>query len=515
MTKTETDIPPNELSDLYEAFFTLLEHLPEETHPGWVFAIESILFGGEGLAEDATCYGEQQRDRNEFKITTYRELYGDGTHVTDFPTIETELVSPTDEPYLNSPVHLPVAPLSGIVLPLFVDNDDFGQAISLLNEFPAEPDATEPGNGQQQLLNPHRFPGLDTDSKASKQKSDSAGGPIDDHDDIGPNELAEIYDGLLSMLHSFPEDVHPVWKEAIETMLSGGEYLLPKRIPYGEQQAKRNKFGIADYRTKFGDGERVTKFETVAYSSTLDGDRYRVVLHAAESKRPLPHSPAQDELEEALLLLDEFPAVPAADDNHRSNDSLLFISALLKKAGIQPTVSESESTHSSSSPFDSTNKATDAIGANSQSDIDSIESAQFDRDYTSNFDEKADESEPKTLFKKGVGESSEPLTSSIPQNRDSLESKKYEDPRAQRAHERAKQRDPSEVVKLGEEIELVLQEVDYKYANPTIMGTKNKLVIFVDEAPQGLDRFDKIRAKVVDYGGNNTCAHAIFTGYVD
>jgi hypothetical protein len=89
---------------------------------------------------------------------------------------------------------------------------------------------------------------------------------------------------------------------------------------------------------------------------------------------------------------------------------------------------------------------------------------------------------------------------------------KYDDPQAERAHRRAQQRDPSNVVGLGEEIQLVLQEVDYS-GQQTIMGSKNGLVIFVNEAPQGLSKHDCIRVKIIDYGGNNNSAQAAFVGY--
>jgi hypothetical protein len=95
------------------------------------------------------------------------------------------------------------------------------------------------------------------------------------------------------------------------------------------------------------------------------------------------------------------------------------------------------------------------------------------------------------------------------------EARKYEDPRAERAHQQAQQRDPSDVVEIGETVTLVLKEVDFRSHSPTVMGTKNKLVIFVTDAPQDLAELDTIRAKVVDYGGGNNSAEAVFIDYVD
>jgi hypothetical protein len=47
------------------------------------------------------------------------------------------------------------------------------------------------------------------------------------------------------------------------------------------------------------------------------------------------------------------------------------------------------------------------------------------------------------------------------------------------------------------------------------MGRKNDLVIFVDEVPQDVSQYDAIHATVVDYGSDNNCAKAVFTGYGD
>ncbi|MFC6975893.1 hypothetical protein ACFQL1_16290 [Halomicroarcula sp. GCM10025709] len=104
------------------------------------------------------------------------------------------------------------------------------------------------------------------------------------------------------------------------------------------------------------------------------------------------------------------------------------------------------------------------------------------------------------LLESGPGEVSESLTGKG--QSDSTDDWKYDDPRAERAHRRAQERDPSDVVELGEQITLVLKEVDYSSRPPTIMGTKEKLVIFVTEAPQDLSENDSIRAKVVDFGGD-------------
>jgi phosphatidate phosphatase PAH1 len=112
-----------------------------------------------------------------------------------------------------------------------------------------------------------------------------------------------------------------------------------------------------------------------------------------------------------------------------------------------------------------------------------------------------------------VGESAVPLSNQ--EASESTETRKYEDPKAERAHRRTQQRDPSDVVELGEEINLTLKEVDYGSRPPTIIGTKNRLKVFVIDAPQDLSKYDTIRATVVDFGGKSNSAEAAFSTYVD
>ena len=489
--------PPNELADLYESFLILLDHLPEDTHPGWTFAIETVLFGGEGLDPDVACYGEQQATRNDFKITTYRERYGNGSRVTNFRTIDTAVVTPSDEPGLEEPVRLPVAPTSGVPLPLSVAEGDLASAVSLVDEFPAEPGAARPGSEYQHLLRAERFPGLGSRSEVERgdQATDELS-PTADAPAIEANELAELYDGLLSMLQSLPSDVHSLWEEALETMLFGGTYLYPGREAYGEQQATRNDFSIDDYRTVHGDGERVTDFSTVSVSTSDSASGDTVVLVAPESEKPLPLVPTEERLADALLLLEEFPAAPDADDSERADEALLLTEGLLDEAGVEPT--------ETGPGRESVTSATDQGEADTTTGNSAPDSTEESTPAT--------RTTPETILRSGVGEASEPSSAGAESTATEL---KYEDPKAQRAHERAQKRDPREVAPLGEEITIVLQEADYTYPeNPTIMGKKNDFVIFVEKAPKDLSQFDTITATVVGYGPNENCAKAAFAGYV-
>lgn len=497
---SDAPIPPNELADLYEAFFTLLENIPDESHPGWRFAIESILFGGDGIVEEASGYGEQQAERNDFKITDYREQYGDGERVSVFHSIDTEFVTPNDDPHLNESVELPVAPESDQVLPLYVSNEELNGAISLLNEFPAEPRAVRAGQGNKQLLNPKRFPGLKPPEQTTWTR-DTGGAPSE----IPPNELAELYEVFRRLLNQLPETVHPVWAEAIEAMVFGGDCLHSDRQPFGPQQAERNTFMMNDYRAVYGDGERVTEFsyvDTIPGSSSSNTESPPLV---PDTDQPLPLDPNHTELREALLMLERFPAAPAAESGSRIEGPLLNTPRLFKKAGLDATPDAEPAT-------------TSVAGGTESADDSEADSSLEVTDPSLSAEQPASES-TETLRSEDVGEVAESPPSSTETSEPSYKyevqssSAKYDDPRAQRAHERAQRRHPSKIVELGEEIELVLQEVDYSYTDPTIMGRKNKLVIFVEDAPQGLSKHDKIRAKVVDYGGNNNCAHAVFLDY--
>jgi hypothetical protein len=107
------------------------------------------------------------------------------------------------------------------------------------------------------------------------------------------------------------------------------------------------------------------------------------------------------------------------------------------------------------------------------------------------------------------------MSSGGDQNKGTQTTRKHADPRAERAHRRAQQRDPSDVVEIGETITLALKEVDFSSQPPTVMGTKNKLVVFVEDAPRHVRELDVIRAKIVDFGGRNNSAEAVFVGYAE
>ncbi len=146
----------NELVELYDSLSVLYNSLPAGTAPAWELAVKSVLYGGEFLAENATCYGEQQNKRNNCYRREYVRSCGNGDRITEFSAIQVQEPRPQDEKYLPSGAVVPVAPKSGAVLPVKVSGEGVGQAISLLAEFPAEPAADEAGSGVDVLLDPGR-----------------------------------------------------------------------------------------------------------------------------------------------------------------------------------------------------------------------------------------------------------------------------------------------------------------------------------------------------------------------
>jgi hypothetical protein len=483
---TETKLPPNELADLYEAFYTMREWFPENVDPLWELAIESILFGGVGLADGNSPYGEQQAEQNNFKIGEYRSYYGDGERVTEFPAIATREPSEHDRQHLESSIRLPVAPKSKQVLPLDPKSDELVDAFSLLNEFPTNPGETNQCTDKTNLLDPTKFPGLSSNIDAIK-----------------PNELADLCDCLRILIEQLP-DGFPEWKTALETVWQQTEY-MSMSMSYGQQTIHRNTFAMDKYRAEYGDGERVTEFPAIK-TSTIHEDSYEHLNEtiylpiAPESNEALPALPGDSSIPSALSRLQEFPAWPQAElyneEAEEKEGPLLDVDSLLADSDLEL---EQESTQE-----DNPDKEI-APFSTPDSEIDNGVSQQTRPAHaTTDLDQEGATNEKTILRKEEAGEQ---VTA-----QDEFTNSKYADPQAEEAHRRAQQRDPSDVVELGERISLVLKEVDYT-PPATIMGTKNSLVVFVTEAPQDLSKHDTVRVKIIDYGGKNNSAEAVFVDY--
>lgn len=146
----------NELTELYDSLSVLYGSLPSGTDSEWREALKSVLYGGELLADEASCYGKQQNGRNRGKRKEYARRHGNGERVTEFSAITVADPRPEDKRYVPSGAVLPVAPESGEVLPVKVSGDEVDHAITLLSEFPAEPAADRPGDSVDVLLDPER-----------------------------------------------------------------------------------------------------------------------------------------------------------------------------------------------------------------------------------------------------------------------------------------------------------------------------------------------------------------------
>jgi very-short-patch-repair endonuclease/ribosomal protein S27E len=156
---------------------------------------------------------------------------------------------------------------------------------------------------------------------------------------VEPNALAEYYelfrtfDAILERLIESDQTRYRVdgdrpmnqWhSEVHDTMFGSG--LTEDSPNYGQQQGERNPCKMSEYRETFGDGETVTEYQIVQ-AEQLSGDDTAVLIEqqvidsddqvflpvAPQSDVPLPVAvSSEEELEEALTLLQEFPPEPDA-----------------------------------------------------------------------------------------------------------------------------------------------------------------------------------------------------------
>lgn len=151
---------------------------------------------------------------------------------------------------------------------------------------------------------------------------------------IQPNELSELYeafgmlqaviDQLIPHLDPQTQSATQDWYEAIYQYWTGAG---PDGAPsYGDQQRERNDFSINDYREAYGDGNRITAFQTIETKTIEDVthdelgaldlavDASGIVPITPESNTPLPVLVRNGmERDTALDRLAEFPAYPEAN----------------------------------------------------------------------------------------------------------------------------------------------------------------------------------------------------------
>ena len=66
----------SELIELYDRLSVLYGSLPSGTDSEWKLTLKSGLYGGELLAEEASCYGKQQNEQNRGKWKEYVRRHG-------------------------------------------------------------------------------------------------------------------------------------------------------------------------------------------------------------------------------------------------------------------------------------------------------------------------------------------------------------------------------------------------------------------------------------------------------
>jgi very-short-patch-repair endonuclease len=154
-------VPANPLAEYYEIFRNFESFLgrltrsertsyrTDQDHPmnRWRDEIEKVVYGS-GLNGQSPSYGQQQGNRNPIKITEYREAFGNGETVTEYQCMQTVLLDSDVEMLAEKGVigseeqiHVPVAPDSGVQLPIAVSSEsELENAINLLQEFPPEPE---------------------------------------------------------------------------------------------------------------------------------------------------------------------------------------------------------------------------------------------------------------------------------------------------------------------------------------------------------------------------------------
>ncbi|QDX41193.1 DUF5797 family protein [Salarchaeum sp. JOR-1] len=183
---------------------------------------------------------------------------------------------------------------------------------------------------------------------AGVDQLDDSGEPTADDEtaaQVEPNPLAEYYElfrtfaSLLERLVESERTAYRVdgddsmnrWQAAVTDVVFG-DGLTDDSPSYGEQQGSRNPHKMAEYRQAFGDGEMVTEYQ-LAQTERLGDEDAAVLIEqqvidpeeqiylpvAPQSEVPLPIAvSSDDELDEALALLQEFPAEPEPASSERS-----------------------------------------------------------------------------------------------------------------------------------------------------------------------------------------------------
>ena len=145
-----TDVRANEVSEWYDAVRNLAQvtgaikdGVGDVDAPmrDWCEAVGQFVSNGR---DQHPSYGELQMEHNEFSMSDYRDVYGNGERTTEFHFVEVEPLTKTVRAILRrvsaqsmDEVYLPVAPDSKVRLPVIVETpEEFERAVRLLEEFP-------------------------------------------------------------------------------------------------------------------------------------------------------------------------------------------------------------------------------------------------------------------------------------------------------------------------------------------------------------------------------------------
>ncbi|SEP19240.1 Protein of unknown function [Halorientalis persicus] len=164
---------------------------------------------------------------------------------------------------------------------------------------------------------------------------------------VKPNALAEHYElfqtfaSLLERLIESKQTTYHVdgdepinrWRAEVEDVVFGDGF-AEDSPSYGQQQGDRNHHTMSEYRQAFGNGETVTEYQYAQTERLNDEDAAVLIeqqviqpgkeIHlpvAPHSETPLPIAvSSDDELDEAMALLQEFPSNPdpATTEQHQS-----------------------------------------------------------------------------------------------------------------------------------------------------------------------------------------------------
>lgn len=201
---TSADTRATPLSEYYDGFYTVYRSLPSDAHPIWKEALTAVLFGGEGLAAGTNGYGTQQANRTETAISTLREENGNGKRITEFTCIETASPRAEDQEFVPSQQPLPVAPESGIVLPVDVDLNVISDAIDLLSEFPALPEAGDSKRDLDSIIKVSYFE--DRIDEKTREVTDVSN-TVSDETDGKSEELGNILNEIEQEINEFKDSV--------------------------------------------------------------------------------------------------------------------------------------------------------------------------------------------------------------------------------------------------------------------------------------------------------------------